>query len=178
MAYETLKAQIADLNGDLGVHQRLLPGAFWKKTRGGFGVFPFFFPRTCTKKTKNTRKKTGFVFFLGSKALTLYNLAPPKKKWLTTWKGLFFFWGGGGQTRPYHWTPFFCKALWRLRRHLCPDHHLSAGHHPPENAGVTPWQTNMAGWKMDPLTMYLPIENGGSSTNYVSLPDCNFSRGK
>ena len=37
MAYETLKAQIADLNGDLGVHQRLLPGAFWKKTRGGLG---------------------------------------------------------------------------------------------------------------------------------------------
>jgi len=27
MAYETLKAQIADLNGDLGVHQRLLCGA-------------------------------------------------------------------------------------------------------------------------------------------------------
>ena len=26
MAYETLKAQIADLNGDLGVHQRLLLG--------------------------------------------------------------------------------------------------------------------------------------------------------
>ena len=62
MAYETLKAQIADLNGDLGVHQRLLPGAFWKKTRGGLGVFPFFFLRTCTKK-KQTRKKTGFVFF-------------------------------------------------------------------------------------------------------------------
>ena len=109
MAYETLKAQIADLNGDLGVHQRLLPGAFWKKTRGGFGVFPFFFPRTCTKKTKNTRKKTGFVFFLGSKALTLYNLAPPKKKWLTTWKGFFFFGGGAGRRGHIIGLHFFAR---------------------------------------------------------------------
>ena len=135
MAYETLKAQIADLNGDLGVHQRLLPGAASEKKPVGVLVFsPSFFPRTCTKKTKT--KKTGFVFFLVPKSLNS-NLTPPKEKGLTTWKGLFFW--GGRQTRPYHWTPFFGKALWRLRRHLCPDHHLSTGHHPPENAGVTLW---------------------------------------
>lgn len=107
---------------------------FGKKPVGGLCVFPFFFPRTSTKK--NNTKKKGFAYFLVPKSFNS-NLTPPKKDGWRLGK-VCFFWGGR-QTRPYHWTPFFGKAVWRLRRHLCPDHHLSTGHHPPENAGVTPW---------------------------------------
>ena len=48
MAYETLKAQIADLNGDLGVHQRLLLGGF-RGDHNAEGMVFFFNQGTCAK---------------------------------------------------------------------------------------------------------------------------------
>lgn len=122
-----------------GCSSEIAPWRFLEKKPWGFWCFPILFPKNFYPKNKHEKKKCLYFFWV-PKSLNSNCLTPPKKKRLTTWKGLFFFFGGGRQTRrPYHRTPFFGKALWRLRRHLCPDHHLSTGHHPPENAGVTPW---------------------------------------
>ena len=128
-----------------------------KKKPWGFLVFSHSFSQELVPKNKH-EKKQGLYIFFGFQSLNS-NLTPPKKNGWRLGKVCFFLGGSGVGGGHIIGLPFFGKALWRLRRHLCPDHHLSTGHHPPENAGVTPWVfTNMAGWKMDPLTMYFPIE--------------------